>query len=163
MAEMGEYVVGAYLKLRLNCDFVDYNVSPPGGGLKGLGELDVVGLRFSDRTAFLCEATTHLGGLEYGSGYADTIAKIKEKFERQKIYAFESLAAFPNKRFMFWSPVVPEGFLTKELAAIDGLDPLINAKYKGAIDELRAEARATTRDVGNPFFRSLQILEHLRD
>ena len=33
-----EYVVGAYLKLEEECDFVDFNVRPPGGGLKGLGE-----------------------------------------------------------------------------------------------------------------------------
>ena len=32
----GEYIVGAYLKLKLDCDFVDYNVRPPGGGLEGL-------------------------------------------------------------------------------------------------------------------------------
>lgn len=162
MPEMGEYVVGAYLRLRLNCDFVDYNVRPAGGGLKGLGELDVVGLRFEDQTAFLCEVTTHLGGLEYGRGYEDTIAKIKEKYERQKAYATESLRPFPTRRFMFWSPVVPEGFLTAELASLEGVELFVNAKYKLAVEELRTEARSTTRDVGNPFFRSLQIQEHLR-
>ena len=40
----GEYIAGCYLKKILNCDFVDYNVRAPGGGLKGLGELDVVGI-----------------------------------------------------------------------------------------------------------------------
>jgi hypothetical protein len=38
--EVGEYVVGAWLKIGLGCDVVDYNVRPPGGGLNGLGELD---------------------------------------------------------------------------------------------------------------------------
>jgi hypothetical protein len=65
--EMGEYVVGAYLKQVLKCDFVDYNVRPPCGGIEGLAEFDVVGLRFSDSTAYICEVTTHLGGLLYGT------------------------------------------------------------------------------------------------
>ena len=42
--EMGEYIGGAYLKIIKKCDFVDYNVRPPTGGLEGLQELDVVGL-----------------------------------------------------------------------------------------------------------------------
>jgi hypothetical protein len=44
----GEYFVGAYLKSVKDCDFIDYNVRIPGGGLKGLSELDVVGLNFKD-------------------------------------------------------------------------------------------------------------------
>ena len=162
MPEMGEYVVGAYLKVIEKCDFVDYGVRSPDGGIKGLGELDVVGLRLADQTAFICEVTTHLGGLEYGSGYADTIAKIQQKFQRQKAYATEQLASFKKHQFMLWSPSVPEGFLTKGLEAIQGLDLVLNTAYTSAIDELRAEARRTIRDAGNPFFRSLQILEHLR-
>ena len=31
--EMGKYLVGAYLKLIVGCDFVDYNAPVPGGGL----------------------------------------------------------------------------------------------------------------------------------
>jgi hypothetical protein len=37
--EMGEYIVGAYLKLVLGCDVVDYNTRPPGGGVTGLNEM----------------------------------------------------------------------------------------------------------------------------
>ena len=40
------YIVGAYLKLIEGCDVIDYNVRPPGGGMAGLSELDVVGLDF---------------------------------------------------------------------------------------------------------------------
>ena len=61
--EMGEYVVGAYLKMVEVCDVVDYNVRPPGGGIGGLSGFDVIGLRFSDSTAIMCEVTTHIGGL----------------------------------------------------------------------------------------------------
>ncbi len=31
---IGEFIVGAYLQLIEECDFIDYNVRPPGGGLK---------------------------------------------------------------------------------------------------------------------------------
>jgi len=41
LTDIGEFIVGAHLQLIEECDFVDYNVRPPGGGLKGLSELDV--------------------------------------------------------------------------------------------------------------------------
>ena len=44
LTDIGECFVGAYLQLIAKCDFVDYNVRPPGGGLAGLSELDVVGI-----------------------------------------------------------------------------------------------------------------------
>ena len=77
--EMGEYLVGAYLKLELGCGVVDYNARFPGGGLRGLGELDVIGFDFAGRRAHLCEVTTHLDGLLIGRGSAATIAKIAAK------------------------------------------------------------------------------------
>lgn len=159
--EIGEFVVGAYLKHVLKCDFVNYNVRPPGGGLEGLGELDVVGFRFSDRTAFVCEVTTHLGGLIYGS--ADTTAKkIRAKCLRQQQYAKKHLTAFKKFRFMLWSPIVGKSLLTKTLAGIPDLELVVNGDYSKRINELREIARKTKSDTGNPFFRTLQILEHMR-
>ena len=76
---MGEFLVGAYLKLVLGCGVVDYNARPPGGGLAGLGELDVVGFDFAKRKAYLCEVTTHLGGLLIGPNADNTINKLKSK------------------------------------------------------------------------------------
>jgi len=160
--EMGEYIVGAYLKIIKHCDFIDYNVRPPGGGLSGLTELDVIGLDFKSQTAYLCEVTTHISGLLYGSGNQSTVEKIKAKHQRQKEYAEKNLSNFPNKRYMFWSPVVPKGYITTELARIDGLELIVNGTYAKCVDELRAIAKNTTNDMGNPFFRTLQILEHLR-
>ena len=84
--QMGEYVVGAYLKLVLGFDVVDYNVRPPGGGLQGLAEFDVVGLKFGERVAFVCEVTTHLDGINYGNNQK-TVERIRRKFERQQLYA----------------------------------------------------------------------------
>ena len=162
MAEMGEYVVGAYLKLIEACDFVDYGARPPGGGLEGLDELDVVGLRFKDRTAFLCEVTTHLHGMGHARGYKGSIERIRKKHQAQKRYADKYLKAFPRKRFMLWSPVVPRGHLTSELDDLEGLELVVNERYTDFVNLLLQRAKETAADMGNPFFRALQILQHLR-
>jgi len=159
--DIGEYIVGAYLKIIKECDFVDYNVKPPGGGLEGLNELDVLGLDFKNKTAYLCEVTTHIRGVLYKDNI-NTVKKINIKYDRQKEYANKYLLGFPKRYFMFWSPVVPKGYITEELEKIDGLELVINKKYAQCIDELRLKAKELTNDLGNPFFRILQILEHLR-
>jgi len=159
--DIGEYIVGAYLKVIKKCDFIDYNARPPVGGLEGLNELDVVGLDFKNKSVYLCEVTTHIRGILYKDN-KNTIVKIKKKFEKQKEYAEKYLLDFPKRYYMFWSPVVPKGYITEELEKIDGLEVVINEKYAKCIDELRGKAKVLTNDVGNPFFRVLQILEHLR-
>jgi len=52
--------------------------------------------------------------------------------------------------------------MTNELAKIDGLELIINKTYTHHVNELREKAKELTNDVGNPFFRMLQILEHWR-
>ncbi|MDP1690346.1 MAG: hypothetical protein Q8L52_04085 [bacterium] len=162
MTDIGEYIVGAYLKIVEGCDVIDYNVRPLGGGLKGLGELDVIGMNFKTKTVFICEVTTHLCGLQYGVGYEGTFKKVESKHKRQIAYAKEYLNAFDTKRFMLWSPRVPIGKMTVELAKLKKLELVINGEYTKKVDELRSIAKKTTNDMGNPFFRTLQILEHLR-
>ena len=162
LTDVGEYIVGAYLKLKLDCDFVDYNVRPPGGGIKGLSELDVIGLDFKSNTVYLCEVTTHIRGVLYRDNKT-SVERIKKKHERQKIYASEHLESFGKVHYMFWSPVVPVGYITEHLANIESLELIINGEYKRRIEELKDLARATTHSTQNPFFRILQILEHLRD
>ena len=161
LTDVGEFIVGAHLQLIEECDFIDYNVRPPGGGLKGLGELDVVGLNFKTNTAYLCEVTTHIRGVLYKNNQ-ETINRIKKKHERQIEYANKYLKNFKNHRFMFWSPVVPIGYITDHLQEIEGLELVINGEYKKRIEQLRLLARNTTHDARNPFFRMLQIMEHLR-
>jgi len=159
--EMGEYIVGAYLKIIKNCDFIDYNVRLPGGGLRGLNELDVVGLDFKRKTAYLCEVTTHITGLLY-KDKKTTVEKIKTKHKLQITYANEYLSDFPNKTYMFWSPVVSVGYITEGLKKIDDMTIIINQDYTLCINELRKMAKIMTNDAGNPFFRALQIIEHLK-
>jgi len=162
LTDIGEFIVGSYLQLIEECDFVDYNVRPPGGGLKGLEELDVVGLNFKTDTVYLCEVTTHIRGLLYKDN-RETVRRIKRKHERQRDYARTYLANFSNHRFMFWSPVVPVGYVTETLQKIETLELVINGEYKRRIEQMRELARHTTHDTRNPFFRMLQILEHMRD
>ena len=160
--EMGEYIVGAYLRIIEHCDFINYNVRPIEGGQKGLNEFDVLGLRFRDRTAYLCEVTTHIRGLLYKDNKT-TVERVKQKYQKQKEYAREFLKDFPNRRFMFWSPKVPEGYITKGLRGIRGLELVINTDYTKCISDLRSKAKIMSNDTGNPFFRVLQILDCLRE
>jgi len=163
ITDVGEYIVGAYLRLVLNCDFIEYNVRPPGGGLEGLGELDVLGLDFKNNKAYLCEVTTHISGLQIGKNYESTVIKIAQKHQRQIKYAEENLKQFEKIHYMYWSPVVSKGGLLKGLENIEGFELYINGKYKKCIEELRQLAAKKTHDAKNPFFRMLQIMEHLRD
>lgn len=91
LTDIGEYVVGAYLQLKLDCDVVDYNARPPGGGLQGLEELDVIGLNLKTRTAYLCEVTTHIRGLQYGDQRV-TIERIKKNTKGNSYTAPSTLA-----------------------------------------------------------------------
>ena len=160
-AEMGEYLVGAYLKLIEECDFVDYGVREPGGGLSGLNKLDVVGINFKNRKAFLCEVTTHIRGLLYKDN-KESIRRITRKHQNQQEYAETRLGEF-EPVFMFWSPYVPKGYLTDNLANISSLELVINSEYKRRINALQQKASQERQDTGNPAFRLLQILGALRD
>jgi len=62
---------------------------------------------------------------------------------------------------MFWSPVVSAG-VAEELRKIDGLELVINEDYAAYVEQLQERANKVTYDTGNPVFRVLQILGHLR-
>lgn len=161
LTDVGEYLVGAHLQLMMECDVVDYNVRPPGGGLQGLEEMDVIGLNLKTNHAFICEVTTHIRGLLYKDNRT-TVERIKKKHERQKRYGAQYLKNFTCE-YMFWSPVVPVGYVTDELRKIKDLQLVINGDYKRRVDELTKRAAETTHDARNPVFRVLQILGHMRD
>ena len=161
MENIGELIVGAYLQEIEGCDFVIYNTRLPGGGQDGLRELDVVGLKLKDKVAYLCEVTTHIGGMGYQGGNPGAVKKIKEKHASQKKYAAENLEGFQH-RFMFWSPYVPVGYITEHLEKIESLELVINVEYTARIEKLQAKAKATKHQTSNAAFRMLQILAHLR-
>jgi hypothetical protein len=154
--EAGEYIVGAYLQERFNCAVILYNVRAPGGGLKGLPELDVVGLDLRKRRAFLCEVTTHLHGMN-----RSVAARMEKKYAHQRLYAETVLQGF-TPCYMLWSPRVDAPEL-KSLRAHTGLTLVVNRSFKRAVNRLQKIAKDSRRTTGNPFMRALQILEHLRD
>ncbi|MCI4352698.1 MAG: hypothetical protein L3K14_04840 [Thermoplasmata archaeon] len=162
MAEVGEELVGAYLTEVLGCDHALYNVRSPGGGVRGLDELDVVGLDFRHKKAYLCEVSTHLQGYRLKSPRA-AVDRVRKKHNRQKRYAEEQLAAFPVREFMFWSPRVSVGVVTRGLEEIEGLQLIINGEYTSRMNELRKKAAHDVRPTSNSAFRLLQILENLRE
>ena len=161
-AGIGETLVGAYLKLIKGCDFVDYNVRQPGGGLAGLNELDVIGIHFGARTAYLCEVATHIRRLLYKNN-EETVRRVREKYEKQRTYAEAFLSQFDRHVFMFWSPNVPVGFVTEGLAQIERLELVINGEYKRCVEELLDNAQEQNQETGNPVFRVFQIIGALRD
>ena len=68
--------------------------------------------------------------------------------------------------YMFWSPVVLKGKLTEAFnknEEFKGLIFVINEKYNKCIEELRGKAKELSNDTGNPAFRLLQIIEHLKN
>jgi len=158
---MGEYLVGAYLKLILNCDFVIYDQK-----ISKQMEIDVIGLDAKENIGYICEVATHLEGLNYGKGNEETIERLRKKFQAFGQYCNENL---PNmiRKYMLWSPYVPEGYLTEKLRELKsnlGLDFefVINEDYTAKVNELSTMARGEAKDRGEPFYRALQILEHLR-
>lgn len=161
MAEMGEYVVGACLEFLFDCEYVAYNVRLKGGGRSGLNELDVVGFNYTDNIVILCEVTTHIDGLLIGN-YDKTYDKIVEKHKFQREYANKMLKKFDKVRYMYWSPFVRTGKLLERINKIEGIEFVFNKDYSDYVNKLKEEAHRTKSRHPNPFFRALQILEHLR-
>ncbi|MEW6045690.1 MAG: hypothetical protein AB1609_04295 [Bacillota bacterium] len=120
--------------------------------MDGLRELDLVGLRLADRQAFLREVATHLEGLLYGGSAQETLKRIRQKHKHQREYARADLVSF-EPRFMRWAPVVPRGPLTEGLAAIEGLQIVINGKYKRRVEVLVEKAKKERQLTGNPVFQ----------
>jgi len=165
MVEMGEYLVGAYLKLILDCEILTYNQKLS----EKQGEFDVLGIDVNHNIVYICEVITHIRGVLYGKSYKDTMNKIERKFKSNIKYA-ERIFPQYKKIYMLWSPVVPKGQMTKWLKSLperlnknnDEIKIIINEEYTKKTNELRAKAKKDTKDRGEPFYRALQILEHMR-
>lgn len=155
MHEMGEQLVGAYLQVIRRCSFVLYNQRPEGGGLNGLGELDVVGIAKDE--VFLCEVTTHVRGID-----PKAVARIERKFGVQREFAKRHFKDH-KQTFELWSPYVPRGDRLERLSRIKGLNLVVNSEYARRVRELQARAKSNTEPTGNDAFRLLQILAHLKE
>lgn len=163
--DVGESLVGSYLRYIVGCDVVAYNTHTP----EVQGELDVIGLRTAaPRTVWLCEVITHLRGTLYGSGYAATVAKVRDKIGRARDFASATFAGDVH-RYEIWSPIVPSGIAQRfdELAnefSNQELDVefIINARYTERVQELVDHAKESFKATNEPAYRLLQILTHLR-
>ncbi len=163
-ADIGESLVGAYMRHVERCSIVLYNSF----FAEQQGEVDVVAVKRGNpdepRTVYLCEVTTHIGGMA-----APTVARIPGKLGRLREFA---KLTFPGDRhrFQWWSPYVPEGATTELFARLcaewpaqeESLEFVINSDYTRRIVSLVDHARASPSATNEPAFRLLQILTRLR-
>ena len=171
-AETGELLVGAYLRIVKECPIVQYNVYDPRSSSQG--EIDVLGLDYATGRLYVCEVATHLDGLHYvkqveGKSVDYSVEKITEKLRHAREFVQPMLPQFPEPAFMVWSPYVPVGKSTKGLEKLVSewtgpgtLGLRINDRFATAVQELADLASTTTKQRGEPFFRTLQLLTHLR-
>ncbi|WP_436346718.1 hypothetical protein [Natronorubrum sp. FCH18a] len=183
-AGLGEQLVGAYHKLINECEVVSYNEFSEKEGDQM--EVDVLALGTDNgrQCVYICEVVTHLDGLNYGgtpsdnswsdfgnTSYQGTLDTIYQKFEADYEYATRVFDDADAYTLQLWSPYVPKGKLT------DGLDEVsarfdreydeqvalnVNEEYTAEIDKLRTKAGTETKRYGEPAYRFLQILEHMR-
>lgn len=164
--DIGESLVGAYMRHIRACDVVTYNTF-----LRGeQGELDVVAMRLAEpRTVWFCEVTTHIRGMAYGKGNRETVARLHRKLDRARAFA---RITYPDvdHRFEVWSPYVPVGKLTTRFATLArewsvedlSLTFVINETFTERVRELVEHARSNPSTTNEPAYRMLQVLTRLR-
>jgi len=106
---------------------------------------------------------------------AQQIKELRRELERQTTPQMEGLLKYGEQwsrgftpKYMFWSPNVPKGKKTAQLRQIrrtlkSDIEIVINSEYERRVGELREKARRDASDSGEPFYRALQILEHMLD
>jgi hypothetical protein len=172
MAEdIGESLVGAYLRYVERYQFVLFNTFLPPGEQVPVeqGEIDVIGIRLGDpRHVYFAEVTTHIEGMTYG-GNKPTIQRVHKKLTKAHAFAEKH---FPNDvhHFAVWSPRVPVGAMTKAFKEMASdfknggkeLDFIINEEYGNRIQALVDVARNNSRATSDPAFRLLQVLTRIK-
>ena len=165
MVEMGESLVGAYLRYIRDCDMVLYNERT-----EAQGEIDVIGVKGGDSPeVWLCEVATHIAGLGYGADFDQMTKKIASKLERAAAFAHR---LFPEHltHVEFWAPNVPVGRTTEWFAEhVEGASEkgveisfVINEEYTERLQALADAAASDTKTPSEPAYRLLQILTHVR-
>jgi hypothetical protein len=166
--DIGESIVGAYMRYIRDCEVVVYNTY-----LRDQqGELDVVALKTGPpREVWLCEVTTHIGGMLYPGPTAanGTPRKLRDKLQRAREFA---AVTFPDEHphFEIWSPYVPVGKLTDAFESMRAeaqdmeidLAFVINDDYTERLRKLVEHARHNSSATAEPAYRMLQVLTHLR-
>jgi len=177
MENIGETLVGDYLKVILGCDFVEFNLYTP----DVQGEIDVVGINAKDKKIYICEVATHLvTGLRYVNPKdrtSDNMERFVKKFTKNIKYADKYFPEY-EKRFMLWSPIVKNQKTgakfnqTDDIAKIKSemlkefkvdIEVISNKDYKDCLQKLRDYARQETKELKSPVLRLFQIEEKLSE
>lgn len=157
--EIGESLVGAYLRQVQGCHTIAFNQYLPGKQ----GEIDVIGLKregdSGEQRVWLVEVAVHLDNLNYGGPDA-TVAKVRAKLETAREYAASTYRDH-EVSIEFWSPRVPSG-IAERLGEFEGVELVINEEFTRRVNVLAGLAAATTKQFGDDAFRFLQLLTHLR-
>lgn len=154
--DLGESLVGAYMRQVRGCHTVAFNTFLP----TAQGEIDVVGVANGGAgvEVWMAEVAIHLDSLNYG-GYPRTVAKIAKKVAAARTYSalvYRDLTPAVE----LWSPVVPIG-LVAALSKVD-VDLVVNDEFTMRVNELAGIAAKSTKTTGDDAFRFLQLLTHLR-
>lgn len=176
MQNIGEEIVGEYLKYCEACQFIQYNLSTP----DIQGEIDVVGLNLADKRLYVCEVAIHL---ETGLQYVDNknnkpanVERLTKKFAKDVEYARKYFPDF-TPIAMFWCPVVRNQSGKKaihnqmrDIQAIHDaierthhiqVDMVVNERFQEYLVRLREVAAQITEECKSPVMRLLQIEEKL--
>lgn len=157
--DIGESLVGAYYRSVVGCHSVTYNTFLP----DSQGEIDVIGLHIDQGVdVFAAEVAIHLDSLNYG-GYEKTATKVLAKMRAARKFV-DLVYDESHLTLEFWSPVVPSG-LVKRIEDIQeevGFRLVANQDFTDRIRMLTEAARVHTKTTGEPAYRMLQILTHLR-
>ena len=173
---IGEEIVGTYLKVIKGCEFVDYNINTT----ESQGEIDVIGVDNINKKVYICEVAIHLEtGLQYTNLVTkrpDNTSRLISKFEKDAHYARQRFENFENI-FMFWSPIVKapknetrynqltsvkdaQTYL-KEKSNID-LILVVNEDFQKCLEELKDYSWQQSQELKTPVLRLMQIEEKLR-
>jgi hypothetical protein len=164
--EIGENLVGAYLRHVLGCELLLFNTCLP----SDQGEIDVIGIRLGPpRDVYFAEVSSNLDGMLYGNGNGngnkDTGQKVRDQLLRAQRFAKEKFHG-DQHHFQIWSPKVAKGALTEEFATIAAefaardvrLTFMVNGAYGDAVQELIGVARSSRASTSDPAFWLLQVL-----
>lgn len=175
MENIGETLVGDYLKVILGCDFVEYNLYTP----DVQGEIDVVGINAKDKKIYICEVATHLvTGLMYVNPKEkcpDNVGRFVKKFTKNIDYANKYFSEY-EKRFMLWSPIIKNQKTGAKFNQTDDITEIkrqmfekyqveieifSNGEYMECLKKLRHYAGTETKELKSPVLRLFQIEEKL--
>ena len=176
MQNPGEEIVGNYLKVRLGCEFVEYNLQTP----DIQGEIDVVGINIKNKKLYVCEVATHLvTGMQYvdsKSNQPDNINRFVKKFVKDIAYANKYFPDY-ERIFMLWSPIVKNQSSKAKHNQMEDLQQIINRirqekkieillvindEYQKCLNELRDFAAKETKELKSPILRLMQVEEKLK-